>query len=255
MPGSVIESPGRPRLVALVSDFGPAGPYVGQMEAVLAVSGVDIPVVNLMSDGPVFNPRAGAYLLAALAEQMPDGTLFLAVIDPGVGGERKPLTVNTGRQWFVGPDNGLFSQVLRRAGAIKVWTIDWRPRQMSNSFHGRDLFAPVAAGICNGTLPAGTPIPVDDTAGRDWPDDLMEIIYIDHFGNAFSGMRGALLGADRVIEVHGSRIAYGRTFSELPPGAPFWYRNSCGLVEIAVNQGRADRHLGLAIGDRLQITG
>ncbi len=251
MTGSTVS----PRLIALFTDFGATGPYIGQMEAVLAVSGVGLPVVNLMSDVPACNPRAGAYLLAALAEQMPAGTLFLSVIDPGVGGERAPLMVNTGGQWFVGPDNGLFSQVLRRAESSELWAIDWRPPQMSDSFHGRDLFAPVAAKICNGTVPAGTPIAADAIVGRDWPEDVAEIIYIDHFGNAFSAIRGALLDTACTIELRGSRIAHGRIFSDMPPGIPFWYRNSCGLVEVAVNQGRADQILGLAVGDPLQIIG
>ncbi|MCP4992878.1 MAG: SAM-dependent chlorinase/fluorinase, partial [Gammaproteobacteria bacterium] len=94
---------GSPRLIALFTDFGSEGPYLGQMEAVLATSDIRLPCVNLLSNAPAFNPRASAYLLAALAEQMPAGTIFLAVVDPGVGGERLPLVVQTRQQWFIGP--------------------------------------------------------------------------------------------------------------------------------------------------------
>ena len=243
----------KPRLIALVTDFGSVGPYLGQMEALLALSTADVPVINLCSDAPVCNPRASAYLLAALAEQMPAGTLFLGVIDPGVGGDRRALIVNTADRWFVGPDNGLFSQLLHGADNCRVWRIDWRPVTLSDSFHGRDLFAPVAAGICNGTLPAGTLLEPEATVGWDWPNELAEIIYIDHFGNAFSGIRAESLSTDARIELHGARIGHGRTFSSVPLDTPFWYRNSMGLVEIAVNQGRADQRLGLAVGDKLRV--
>ena len=243
----------KPRLIALVTDFGSVGPYLGQMEALLALSTAGVPVINLCSDAPVCNPRASAYLLAALAEQMPVGTLFLGVVDPGVGGDRRALIVNTADRWFVGPDNGLFSRLLHGADNCRVWRIDWRPATLSDSFHGRDLFAPVAAGICNGTLPASTPLEPESTVGWDWPNELAEIIYIDHFGNAFSGIRAESLSTDAWIEAHGARIGHGRTFSSVPLDTPFWYRNSMGLVEIAVNQGRADQRLGLAVGDRLRV--
>ncbi|MCB1871069.1 MAG: SAM-dependent chlorinase/fluorinase, partial [Gammaproteobacteria bacterium] len=113
-----------PELIALFTDFGEAGPYSGQMEAVLLSSGVQIPVIRLLSDAPMCNPRASAYLLAPLAQQLPGNTLFLAIVDPGVGGSRLPLLVKTDHHWFVGPDNGLFSQIVKRAPGASVQAID-----------------------------------------------------------------------------------------------------------------------------------
>jgi S-adenosylmethionine hydrolase len=135
----------RPRFIAFFTDFGKDGPYLGQMRAVLAANNVTLPIIDLFSDVPAFNSQAAAYLLAALGEQMPGGGLFVAVVDPGVGGERRPLLVQGPTHWYVGPDNGLFSQVVRRRPDTVVRTIDWRPHNQAARFHGRDLFPPVPA--------------------------------------------------------------------------------------------------------------
>lgn len=237
-------------MIALFTDFGPAGPYVGQMKAVLARTAPGVPVIDLVSNAPAFEARACSYLLAALATDFPAGTVFLGVVDPGVGSDRTPVVVRAAEQWFVGPDNGLFDGVMRRAGAAEAWRITLRPERFSASFHGRDLFAPAAAIIASGGPVPGEPLPPETIRRGAWPDDLPEIIYIDHFGNAMTGLRAATLRHDTVLEVNGKRISRTRTFSDVAPGAVFWYENANGLAEIAVNQGRADG-LGLAVGARI----
>jgi len=243
-----------PCQVALFTDFGCQGPYLGQMESALYTAGIRQPIIRLLSDAPLFNPRAAAYLLAALASRMPAPTLFLSIVDPGVGGVRLPLAIRWCGHWFVGPDNGLFSRLQTKDKTMNVSVIEWLPERLSASFHGRDLFAPVAANICRGELVAGRTLSGSDMVGSDWPSDLAEVIYIDHYGNLFTGIRAESLEPGAVIDVGGYRITHACTFSELPPGTPFWYENSIGLVELAVNQGRAERHLGLKIGDRLTIS-
>ena len=241
----------RPKLIALFTDFGCEGPYLGQMTAVLLSSGVSVPVVNLLADAPLFDPRASAYLLAAVAGGMPAGTLFLSVVDPGVGGERSALLVTTPTAWFIGPDNGLLSQVARRAATARVLRIDWRPQQLSDSFHGRDLFAPVAAALCSGSSLPLSPLPVSAMVGRQWADELWRVIYVDGYGNAYTGIRGTSLQHHQVLEAGGVRLQYARTFCSVHRATPFWYVNSQGLVEIAVSEGRADRALGLKPGSRV----
>ena len=244
----------RPRLIAFFTDFGSDGPYLAQMEAVLAASNVRLPSVNLLSNAPAFNPRASAYLLAALSEQMPDGTLFLSVVDPGVGGERLPLIVETRQHWFVGPDNGLFSQVVRRSiGSYSIQVIGKDISGKSDTFHGRDLFAPIALEICSGIPVVGSLYDAELLVGADWPEDLHEIIYFDTYGNAFTGIRASLISADNLLECKGSILRKARTFCEAPPGKPFWYQNSCGLVELAVNQGGIVDYLGLTLGDQVSV--
>ena len=243
----------RPSQIALFTDFGEQGPYLGQMESVLYAEGLEQPVIRLLSNAPRCNPRAAAYLLAALAEATRLPTLFLSVVDPGVGGERLPLVVRSDRHWFVGPDNGLFSRLAVEAGDLEVRVIDWRPRRLSASFHGRDLFAPVAAGICRGTWAAGRKLSAARLVGADWPQSLAEVVYVDHYGNLMTGIRADALSPDALVRATGHRCRHARTFSDSDPGAVFWYENSIGLVELAVNSGSAGELLGLGIGDPVEV--
>ena len=240
-------------MIVLFTDFGVAGPYTGQMKAVLAERAPGVAVIDLFADAPSRNPRASAYLLASYAPWFAAGTVVLAVVDPGVGGARAPVMARADGRWFVGPENGLFEIVLRRAASAELWTIDWRPERLSASFHGRDLFAPVAAMLACGAMPARTPLARGPAAYRDWPDDLGEIVYVDHYGNAMTGLRAQSLPAEARLGAAGHIVTRARIFADRPEGAAFWYENSCGLAEIAINNGRADAALGLAIGTKVAV--
>jgi S-adenosylmethionine hydrolase len=248
----MMTAPAPPKLIALFTDFGSSGPYQGQVKAVLAAAAPAIPVIDLLSNASLFNPRASAYLLAALARSMPADTLFLSVVDPGVGGDRLPLLISTGTQWFVGPDNGILSQVIHSSGRAEVYRIDWKPEHLSASFHGRDLFAPVAAKLCNRESFDRTALPADEPLGVEWPTDLAEIIYIDHFGNAMTGIDALSLAQTEELDIAGRNIPHARTFCDVPISQPFWYENSIGLVEIAVNRGSAAELLKLRVGEPLE---
>lgn len=234
-------------MIVLVTDFGLEGPYIGQMTSVLYQTAPDVPVVNLFADAPLHNPRATAYLLAAYAPDFPSGSVFLCVVDPGVGsGVHQPVIVKVNDQWFVGPDNGLFNVITKHGKESRRWTITWKPERLSTSFHGRDLYAPVAARLAKGEPPMGNHL--FSKLAEPWPDDLYEVIYIDHFGNALTGIRASILSKDRVLEVNHRSLRHAHTFAEVPMGHAFWYENANGLVEIAVNQGRADKYLAIRIG-------
>lgn len=236
-------------MIVLFTDFGLSGPYTGQMKAVLAQEAPGVPVIDLFADAPAFDPQASAYLLAAYSGAFPAGAVFLAVVDPGVGGNRRPLALQVDGSFYVGPDNGLFTLVCRRAASVSARVIDWRPPRLSATFHGRDLFAPVAARLATGRTVDGTTISGESIAKPEWPDDLERVIYIDVYGNAMTGLRTpSAAGAGVWIRAGDALVPYGRTFSDVPPGAPLWYGNANGLVEIAVNGGRADTALGLRIG-------
>jgi S-adenosylmethionine hydrolase len=147
----------------------------------------------------------------------------------------------------------LFELVERRAAKTRSWDIDFKPQHLSASFHGRDLFAPAAAMLARGEPPPGRPRAERAQRRAEWPDDLAEIVYVDHFGNAMTGLRAAMLPPDTRLAAASRVLERARTFSDRPPGTAFWYENSNGLAEIAVNQGRADRDLGLAIGSPVEI--
>ncbi len=240
-------------MIVLFTDFGLAGPYTGQVKAVLHREAPSVAAIDLFADAPMRNPRAAAYLLAAYAGWFAPGTVFLAVVDPGVGGERAALAVEADGRWFVGPDNGLFEIVRRRAADSRVFEVTWRPPALSASFHGRDLFAPVAARLARGEAPPG--VTRDAAWGRypAWPDDLAEIVYIDHYGNAMTGIRASALGQDAALLVAGRTIPPAPTFSAVSAGTAFWYENANGLAEIAVNMGAAADQLGLAISTAVAV--
>lgn len=238
-------------MIVLFTDFGVEGPYLGQMKAALLREASRVNVVDLFADAPVFDPRASAYLLAAFVDEFPLDTVFLCVVDPGVGSERKPVIVRANGRWFVGPDNGLFNVVSMRARNPQWWDITWQPKRLSASFHGRDLFAPVAARLALNQPPPGT---LRGTPFQcDWPADLAQVIYVDRYGNCITGLRGSTLAQDYVLHAGGVVLKYARTFSAVSAGTPFWYENSNGLVEIAVNRGSAAQSLGIAVGAAVAI--
>ncbi|EME71298.1 hypothetical protein H261_03848 [Paramagnetospirillum caucaseum] len=241
-------------MIVLFTDFGAHGPYLGQMEMVIRQTLPAEPVVNLVADAPAFDPRASAYLLAALAAGIPRQSVVLAVVDPGVGGERLPLVVEADGVLYAGPGNGLFEPLMRRARTLRAWEIVWRPERLSASFHGRDLFAPVAARLAAGLAPEDAGCRAAEPSRRaDWPDDLAAIIYHDHYGNAWTGLRASALAGDAVLRAGGREFRRARTFSDAPQGGAFWYENSSGLAEIAVNGGAASSLPGLAVGDSVTI--
>jgi S-adenosylmethionine hydrolase len=192
-------------MIVLFTDFGLHGPYTGQMKAVLHQMAPGISIIDLFADAPAGNPKASAYLLAAYAQWFAAGTTFLCVVDPGVGGTRPPVVVEADGRWYVGPGNGLFELTRRRAATTRSWDIDLKPQRLSASFHGRDLFAPVAAMLARGEPPPGRPRKDDVDRRRDWPDDLGEIVYVDHFGNAMTGLRAGGAGAQRQARRRGAR--------------------------------------------------
>lgn len=241
-------------MIVLFTDFGVAGPYLGQVDAVLHQTAPGVRVIQLFADAPRGQPKPAAYLLAAYAPWFPTGSIFLCVVDPGVGSARRGLIVEADGRLYVGPDNGLFELVLRRAASPRAAEIIWRPAELSASFHGRDLFAPVAGRLARGDEPATLSRPVMPVARPDWPDDLAQIIYVDHYGNAMTGLRGERVSPEARLVIGGRSLAHAKTFSAAPEGTAFWYVNSNGLAEIAVNGGRADQALVLALGCEIAIS-
>lgn len=240
-------------MIALFTDFGNPGFYVGQVQVAMNECAPGVPRVVLMSDAPTQDPISSAYLLAALVPQLPSESVVFGVVDPGVGGNRRAVMVRADERWLVGPDNGLFEVVVARAKHFEVWEILWRPPLLAATFHGRDLFAPVAAWLASGAKLPGELGKRVTWQNRDWSEERHSIIYIDDFGNAMTGIRAASLASNAILEIHGSSLQRGTIFERVPRFVPFWYENSCALVEIAINQASAANVLGLSIGDPVQV--
>lgn len=233
-------------MIVLFTDFGTRDPYVGQVKARLAEQAPGQQVVDLLHEAPDYNPHAGAHLIAAFAPVFPPGCTFLAVVDPGVGTPRGAVVVLAGGHWFVGPDNGLLSVIAARHADSKVWRITWAPAGVSSTFHGRDLFAPIAAAIARGEFPTDKLTPIDTLEVEFDAGDLARVIYIDHFGNAWTGVRGVPAGAR--VSAAGEWFKHAESFGRVGKGEGFWFINSVGLLELAVNRGSAAAAYGLVVG-------
>ncbi len=239
------------RLILLLTDFGTRDPYVGQIKARLAEQAPDQQVIDVLHEVPDFNPHAGSHLLAAFAGVFPAGSVFLAVVDPGVGTSRDGVVVLAGRRWFVGPDNGLMSVVAARASDTQIWRIQWKPQDASATFHGRDVFAVIAAEISRGEFPESKLEKVDKLQIEFDAGDLSRVIYIDHYGNAWTGVRQVPTNAR--VAVSGELLKHAESFGFVEKGEGFWFNNSVGLLEVAVNRGRAADRFGLKVGDVVQV--
>ena len=238
-------------MIVLFTDFGVRDPYVGQVKARLAEHAPLQQVVDLLHEVPDFNPHAGAHLLAAFASGFPSGSVFLAVVDPGVGTPRDAVVVLAGGRWFVGPDNGLLSVVAARNVDTKLWRIVWHPETLSTTFHGRDLFALVAADIARGEFPSDKLTAIDKLNVEFEKGDLARVIYIDHYGNAWTGVRG--VPNDARVSAANEHFRHSESFGFVGKGKGFWFINSVGLLELAVNRGSAAVTYGLKVGDPVQV--
>jgi S-adenosylmethionine hydrolase len=241
-------------MIILFTDFGADDVYVAQVKAALLEHFPAAVVLDLLHSAPNFRVEAGAHLLAALQERFPTGSVFMAVVDPRVGTERDAVVVEADDKWYVGPDNGLLSVLSARAARRRTWRIIWRPQRLSSSFHGRDLFAPVAGWIARGEFPHDNLQEVPDLQVRLGPDDLGEIIYVDHYGNALTGLRASSVPREAVLALRKHRLKYARVFADVPAGGAFWYEDSIGLVELAANGASAAALLGAKIGDPVTVS-
>lgn len=241
-------------MIVTFTDFGWSGPYLGEMRMAALRLMPEVPYLDLMADAPAFRPDLAAYLLPPLAARLWHGDVLIGVVDPGVGGERLPIAVRADNIWLVGPDNGLFELVMRRAGSLRCHAITWRPPALSASFHGRDLFAPMAVMLARGERRGLRP--VEPTRFPDWPDDADRVVHVDAYGNLITGRRASTVTPETLIWLDGADegpIRHARVFAAVPPGTLFWYENSSGLLEIARSGGSAAETLGLGLGASLRL--
>jgi hypothetical protein len=239
-------------IITLFTDFGNDGLYVGQMHAVIAASLPDVKVVDLCHSLPLQNIKSAAYLLPAYSHYLPPASVTVCVVDPDVGGTRPHAVCLADGRWFIGPDNGMFDVLAQHTDHFEKTYFTW-PGQVSSSFHGRDVYAPAACLLAE----AGTSDVLDCKdvvqAESDYPEDLPEIVFFDHFGNAITGLRRSSLPKEVSIAVAGQDLSEANTFSDVIEGNCFWYENSNGLVEIAVNKGSARDKLNLVLGSTVEV--
>src|SRR5690348_5949593 len=239
------------RIITLLTDFGTADGYVGEMKGVLCTDAPEAALVDITHEVAAQDVEGARLVVARYWRRFPAGTVHLVVVDPGVGGARAAIAVESEGRFLVGPDNGVLSPALLHAGARCVELPV--PPGASPTFHGRDVFAPAAAALARGTaiealgdaraatLVRRTPEPVR----RDDGSIAGVVISVDRFGNAVTNM---LSWRGGVVEANGHRLPLVRTYADVEPGDALALVGSSGLVEIAVRNGSAATALGLARG-------
>jgi S-adenosyl-L-methionine hydrolase (adenosine-forming) len=246
-------------LVTLLTDFGTSDSYVAEMKGALLSAAPGLTLVDVTHAVPPGDVRAGAYLLGRTWHHFPAGTIHLAVVDPGVGTERAALALAAHGHYFVGPDNGLLTRVLRDA-EVQVVVLP-TPDGASPTFHGRDVFARAAAALAGDTPLAelGPPfggIPVRlayREPHHEGKSVVGEVMYVDRFGTLVTNLTPGLVPSYAVIEVEGLEVGpLRRTYGDVPTGGLVAYVGSGGQVEIAVRDGSAARRLGMGIGGRIR---
>ena len=245
-------------ILTVSSDFGRDGPYVAAMKGVVLGLAPDTQIVDVSHAIAPQNVLEGAFVLAGIVDAFPPGTVHLAVVDPGVGTERRLIAVSVAEQWFVAPDNGLLGGVVRDRDVTGIWEITnpslWRTR-VSSTFHGRDILAPAAAHLLLGRDPnelgprRSKLITLTNFEPRSDHSGLVgEVIFRDAFGNLITNVSASRLAPTSPenwsIEIAGETIdGLNRTYGDKPPGTIVAVVGSCGWVEIAIVNGDAARTL------------
>lgn len=261
-------------IVAFVTDWGERDFYVGAAKGVALSIFPEVTLVDISHYVEPYDIMEGAVTLMLAAREFPSGTTFVAVVDPGVGTERRPIVVHTENDlFFVGPDNGLFTLVMQEFGVKNVYHITnpsfMRPGKISYSFHGRDIFTPTATHIAAGRPVADVGPAVDDyivmdiqPARREGDALLGEIIFVDVYGNMQANIDvklvdelGLAFGDEVWVTVGDTRILskFVNTYGDVPVGDDLVFIASTDLVEISVNFGNAAERFGAGIGAPVRI--
>lgn len=256
-----------PNWIVLLTDFGEQDGYVGMMKGVIAQTAPSCSVLDLSHHIPPQDIGAGRFCLANAYRYFPQGSIFVAVVDPGVGSDRRSIAVEFAQGYFVGPDNGLISGILENSPATRAVNLTnrhyWRVPQPSLTFHGRDIFASVAAHLAQGVplTDLGESFPVEDLVTLPLPSVVVTpqkvqgcIQYIDHFGNLISNLPGTCLTHSpwSVRFKHG-RIKMGQRYDQVKKDGAIALVGSHGWLEIAINQGHAQQHFAAQVGDELTV--
>jgi hypothetical protein len=255
------------RLVTLLSDFGLSDVYVGVMKGAIAQVNPHLTVVDLTHQIPPQNIVAAQFALADAYPYFPTGTVHVAVVDPGVGSHRRAIALQLERAFLVGPDNGLFGGIFQQhslIAAVELTNPDyWRTPTPSQTFHGRDIFAPVGAHLASG-------VPIAHLGEAIEPETLVESVvptckptstgiagciqYVDRFGNLVTNIPAtAVAGKTWSVTVGDLIILSSQTYSDAQPGGVVALIGSHGWVELAINGGSASAQLELNWGDPVEV--
>ena len=258
------------KIITLTTDFGLKDPYVAEMKAVILSISPKTKIVDITHEIEKFNIRMGAYTLAAACPYFPKGTIHVAVIDPGVGTKRKAILIQTRNSYFIGPDNGVLALAVKGRGIRHIYRMEnskFTLPKISNTFHGRDVFAPAAAYLANGISPS--------EFGPEIPEIVMpkfvkitktktnltgEIINIDGFGNIITNLREkdlGLMGTKKMVNLKLKntrlKLRLCKAYSEVKAQQPLVIIGSHNFLEISINRGNAAENFKIRVGDKVRL--
>jgi S-adenosylmethionine hydrolase len=256
------------RVIALLTDLGKSDAYVGAMKGVILRTTASATIVDITHDITPQGIDQAAYLLWNSYRFFPKGTIFVVVVDPGVGSHRKILCVETADYLFLAPDNGILKYVLKEAGSKRVIAVTnskYFAENVSSTFHGRDIFAPVAAHLAGGLAAAKLGTTTIPRAGEDWFVEIGrekrirregKILHIDHFGNLITNFFMLKDLAPKMrLDVGRQKVTDRyRFYSEARPGVPFLMKGSSSLLEVSLVNGSAAELLQARINQKVVLT-
>jgi S-adenosylmethionine hydrolase len=247
-------------IITLTTDFGLRDYYVAAMKAVLIEHCPQARLIDVTHQVPRHDILCGSITLERAIDGFPAGTVHLAVVDPGVGTDRKILIAEINRQLVVCPDNGLITWAWRHHQPARTYEVTWRPKSSSTTFHGRDIMAPVAGSLAAGEKISSLARPLDNPVLLDAAPSTQQcvgrVIHIDHFGNATTNIPHEQLKGTvfKDVRVKGRKIGkLKRTYWDVAPGKPLALIGSSGLLEIAVRDGDACKQLRIKVGDEVTL--
>jgi hypothetical protein len=258
-------------VITLTTDFGQKDPYMAEMKAVILSLSPNARIVDISHEIEKFNIRMGAYVLAAASIYFPEGTVHMAVVDPGVGTKRRPVILQTEKAFFVGPDNGLLALAARHTGKIKqirrIANKELMLPKVSNTFHGRDIFAPAAAHLANGKKleefgPRISKILMPAFAKIARKRDMLvgEVIHVDDFGNIITNLGEKELesvGVNSMVDIRlgnsGLKLKFCKVYGEVEGRNGLVLIGSHGFLEVAINQGNAAEVFAARVGDEVTL--
>jgi S-adenosylmethionine hydrolase len=264
--GTALKNP----IITLTTDFGLKDPYVAEMKAVILSICPNAQIVDITHQIEKFNIRVGSYTLACATPYFPKGTIHVAVIDPSVGTKRRPLLIETEKDFFIGPDNGVLALAAKAQEIRHVYEISNRNfmlPKVSNTFHGRDIFAPAAAHIANGVPPSELGPEVEDIVVPEFAKlakkknaVVGEVLHVDSFGNIITNFEEKelkLMGISDTVNVKLKnrllKLKLCKAYAETPPKQPLATIGSHNFLEIAINQGNAAEKFKAKTGDKITL--
>jgi S-adenosyl-L-methionine hydrolase (adenosine-forming) len=254
-------------IITLTTDFGLEDPFVGIMKGVILGIAPAAQLVDITHEIPSYNILEAAFVIDNAYRYFPAGTIHVIVVDPGVGSARRPIAFSAKGHTFVAPDNGVLSCILSNDSAVTASSVHWIQNRslfldsVSQTFHGRDIFAPVAAHLARGTPIESVGPPIDDFVKKELPKPqprerklVGTVLHVDKFGNIITNLERSHLGGNFAIRVAGTSITrLCASFSEGDPGELFAIQGSAGYIELALNQGSAADRLNVRSGAEIEL--